>query len=250
MLALGAFVTRTENIRQNCGEASRCEGNTSWELYPCGPPAHLAAPCALPTSTTVTTVVLSNVQDKPQSIRLATCLDRSAVASGAIAYMVSPGLPWRKLPVAGRAPGAGRVSGKVGRNACHRRSRRKPQNRRRADFVAAGNRVQGSAPTSRRLPRGRAGTMLRRRNRQVDRQSRPRWSCALEPPAAAAGPAQPQARHWYRSPMARPAAPTQSTQEWPAREREPRSYQCTGFGKLRWRSVEKAALGAMWPVSD
>ncbi len=29
--------------------------------------------------------------------RLATCLDRSAAASGAIASMVSPCLPWRKL---------------------------------------------------------------------------------------------------------------------------------------------------------
>jgi hypothetical protein len=30
-------------------------------------------------------------------IRLATCLDRSVAASGAIAWMVSPCLPWRKL---------------------------------------------------------------------------------------------------------------------------------------------------------
>jgi hypothetical protein len=53
--------------------------------------------CALLTSTTATTVILSSVQDDPQSIRLATCLDRSAAASGAIASMVSPCLPWRKL---------------------------------------------------------------------------------------------------------------------------------------------------------
>jgi hypothetical protein len=60
-------------------------------------PAHLAAIYALPTSTTATAVILSNVQDEPQSIRLATCLDRSAAASGAIASTVSPCLPWRKL---------------------------------------------------------------------------------------------------------------------------------------------------------
>jgi hypothetical protein len=57
---------------------------------------YLAATCALPTFTTATAVILSNVQDEPQSIRLATCLDRGVVASGAIALMVSPCLPWRK----------------------------------------------------------------------------------------------------------------------------------------------------------
>jgi hypothetical protein len=90
-------------------------GNTSWEPYPCGPPAHLAATCALPTSTTVTAVILSSAQDEPQSIRLATCLDRSVAASGAIASMVSPRLPWRKLllpaerlALRGQRPGDGR----------------------------------------------------------------------------------------------------------------------------------------------
>ena len=58
--------------------------------------AHLAATYALPTSTTATAVILSSVQDEPQSIRLATCLDRSAAASGAIASTVSPRLPRRK----------------------------------------------------------------------------------------------------------------------------------------------------------
>ena len=58
---------------------------------------NLAATCALPTSTTATTVTITSVQDEPQSIRLATCLDRSVAASGAIASTVSPCLPWRKL---------------------------------------------------------------------------------------------------------------------------------------------------------
>ena len=53
--------------------------------------------CALPTYTTAMSVILSNAQDEPQSIRLATCLDRSVAASGAIASMVSPCFPWRKL---------------------------------------------------------------------------------------------------------------------------------------------------------
>jgi hypothetical protein len=83
-------------------------GNTSWEPYPCGPPAHLAATCALPTSTTATAVILSSAQDEPQSIRLATCLDRSVAASGAIASMVSPCLSLAQAPAAGGAPAAGR----------------------------------------------------------------------------------------------------------------------------------------------
>jgi hypothetical protein len=37
------------------------EGKYGWEPYPCGPPAHLAATCALPTSTTATAVILSKV---------------------------------------------------------------------------------------------------------------------------------------------------------------------------------------------
>ena len=48
-----------------------------------GPPAHLAATFALPTYTTATAVILSNVQDEPQSIRLATCLDRGVAAGRA-----------------------------------------------------------------------------------------------------------------------------------------------------------------------
>ena len=80
---------------------------------------HTSRACALPTSTTATTVIPSNVQAEPQSIRLATCLDRSAAASGAIASMVSPCFPWRKLlPLTERlalvepAPGVGRSSGR------------------------------------------------------------------------------------------------------------------------------------------
>ena len=65
---------------RNCGEASRSEVETTvGSLTLGGPPAHLAATCALPTSTTATAVILSNVQDEPQSIRLATCLDRGAL---------------------------------------------------------------------------------------------------------------------------------------------------------------------------
>jgi hypothetical protein len=65
-------------------------------------------------------VILSNVQDEPQSIRLATCLDRSAAASGATACTVSPRLPWRKLlSLAERLamvepPGVGRLIGRSG----------------------------------------------------------------------------------------------------------------------------------------
>jgi hypothetical protein len=51
-------------------------------------------------------------------VRLATCLDRSVAASGAIASTVSPCLPWRKLLSPGRSacrwssgPSVGRVSG-------------------------------------------------------------------------------------------------------------------------------------------
>jgi hypothetical protein len=52
-------------------------------------------------------------------IRLATCLDRSAAASGASASMVSPCLPWRKLPslterlaIVERPPASGGSSGR------------------------------------------------------------------------------------------------------------------------------------------
>jgi hypothetical protein len=88
-----------------------------------GPPAHLAATCALPTSTTATAVILSNVQDEPQSIRLATCFDRSAAASGAIASTVSPCLPPRKrLALAERLPVADRLAlaERPRRRAAHR----------------------------------------------------------------------------------------------------------------------------------
>jgi hypothetical protein len=110
MQALGAFITRTENVRQNCGEASRSEGETTVGSLTLAGPPHLAATCALPTSTTATVVILSSAQDEPQSIRLATCLDRSVAASRAVASMVSPCLPFAQAPLASGAPGAGRAA--------------------------------------------------------------------------------------------------------------------------------------------
>jgi hypothetical protein len=65
-------------------------------------PANLGSTYALPASTTALESNPKNrprrteVRDKP--VRLATCLDRSVAASGAIASTVSPCLPWRKLP--------------------------------------------------------------------------------------------------------------------------------------------------------
>ena len=62
-------------------------------------------------------VILSNVQDEPQSIRLATCLDRSVAASGAIALtLLLATLGGKRLPPAERlalvdAPGVGRFIG-------------------------------------------------------------------------------------------------------------------------------------------
>ena len=127
MQALGgraARALRDQISWRNCGEASRSEGETTvGSLTLVGPPAHLAATCALPTSTTATAVILSNVQDEPQSIRLATCLDRSAAASGAIASTVSPCLPWRKLlPLTERLPPAERLAlvERPRRRAAHR----------------------------------------------------------------------------------------------------------------------------------
>ena len=115
------------------------EGETTvGSLTLSGPPAHLAATCALPTSTTATVVILSNVQDEPQSIRLATCLDRSAAASGAIASTVSPCLPWRKLLSADGAPGDGR--------AARRRAAHRAGASRRTGLSPARERSNPSAP--------------------------------------------------------------------------------------------------------
>jgi hypothetical protein len=87
------------------------KGKHQLGALPLAGPAHLAATCALPTSTTATVEILSNVQDQPQSIRLATCLDRSVAASGAIAWMVSPCPPWRKrLALAEPLPPAERLA--------------------------------------------------------------------------------------------------------------------------------------------
>ena len=64
-------------------------------------PLTVAGLYALPASTTALESNPKNrprrtaVRDKP--LRLATCLDRSVAASGAIASTVSPRLPWRKL---------------------------------------------------------------------------------------------------------------------------------------------------------
>ena len=65
------------------------------------PPAKLSRTCALPASTTA---IRSNPKNRPRRtavrdkpVRLATCLDRSAAASGAIASTLPPCLPWRKL---------------------------------------------------------------------------------------------------------------------------------------------------------
>ena len=89
---------------------AQVKGKLQLGAFPWRSPAHLAATCALPASTTATEIIQSNVQDEPQSVRLATCLDRSVAASGAIASTVSPCFPWRKLLSPGGAPGAGRAA--------------------------------------------------------------------------------------------------------------------------------------------
>jgi hypothetical protein len=68
--------------------------------------------CALPTSTTAMAAIISNVQGEPQSIRLATCLDRGLWAPGAIAATV----PWPSIAVEAvepldRCPGQRRGNG-------------------------------------------------------------------------------------------------------------------------------------------
>jgi hypothetical protein len=100
-------IHHARNIRQNCGESiAHGKGATVGNRLP----AWLSRTCVLPTSTTATVAIHSNAQDEPQSrrpvsltltgtpaIRLATCLDRSVAASGAITSTVSPCFPWRKL---------------------------------------------------------------------------------------------------------------------------------------------------------
>jgi hypothetical protein len=64
MKALWAFLTRTQNIRQNCGESiAHGKGTTVGNRLP----AWLGRTCALPTSTIATVVTMSNAQDEPQS---------------------------------------------------------------------------------------------------------------------------------------------------------------------------------------
>src|ERR1700722_6841523 len=72
-------------------------------------PAHLVATCALPTSTTAAAVILSNAQDEPQSIRLATLprSERCRIRGNCVHGIALPSLA--QAPVAGGAPGAARI---------------------------------------------------------------------------------------------------------------------------------------------
>ena len=105
----GAFITRTENIRQNCGEASRMKGEHQPGALPKIPPDNRSRTYALPASTIALERNPKNrprrtaVRDKP--IRLATCLDRSAAASGAIApTLLLATLGGKRPPPAERLP--------------------------------------------------------------------------------------------------------------------------------------------------
>ena len=94
----GRSPAHRQKQRQNCGEASRSEGETAvGSLYPWQPPAHLAATCALPTSTTATAVILSSVQDEPQSIAPCDMPRSEHCRIRGNCLTVSPCLPWRKL---------------------------------------------------------------------------------------------------------------------------------------------------------
>jgi len=152
-----------------------------------GPPAHLAATCALPTSTTATGSNPSSTQDEPQSIRLATCLDRSAAASGAIASTVSPCFRWRKLlSLAERLAVAERLGlvERPSRRAAHRAeaSRRglSPLGDRWAGLGERSKAVSEALRTVARLGRGAGG-----------RATRPSWKTIGSGPAS--GPPRGQA---------------------------------------------------------
>ena len=113
--------TRPNLMAQLRRSIAKVKGNYSREPYPCGLPAHLAATCALPASTTAAAVILgstqgqasSSAQDEPQSIRLATCLG-ALPHPGQLPLWYRPAFPgasscrWRS-PCRCRAPGAGRA---------------------------------------------------------------------------------------------------------------------------------------------